>query len=471
MQVGDRVGIYEVREHIANGGMAEVWKVWNTGLRRFEAMKVPFAHYTHDPAFVDRFLRGARIEAQLIHPHIAPVYAISDNNAPCQFFTMEYIPGSDLSDLLEGPRLEAAQACEILRAFADALDFAHAKGVVHRDVKPSNVLLLRRDDGTGYVPKVVDFGIARAAEEANGHHTNTGMVIGSPPYMSPEQANGDALDYRTDIYSLGVVAYEMLCGVTPFRQSEGTGPFSVLIKHMNEAPPEPMLFNATMPPRASKVLLQALAKNPSDRPRSCRVFVDDLHAALLVKPSPTKPSRRFQPTLPVLVLVPLCLGAALITWSMKSSAPPPLHRSEPMPKKQIDTQPPLSSAQSQAIGLAQKAEDIIDSVGAKTEELFQRLGSKAITKDEFYREIGAVTTQFETALRLAVSAVSADVNNENAHLQRCRALFYLRRFSEAWQFIQQAKARFPRSIKFDIIEQRVKAELKPSSPLKMESSV
>lgn len=277
---GERVGPYEVREHIGDGGMASVYRAWHTGLHRFEALKIPRqqGRYGPEAAFVRRLLTEARTVAGLHHPNIALIHAVSEADSPLQYFAMELVEGGDLAELIQTRgKIPPAAALPILKQIADALDYAHGNGVVHRDIKPANVLLTA--DGTA---KVVDFGISRAGEEAGGTRlTRSGMIVGTPEYMSPEQSgSGDPVTHLTDVYSLGVVAYEMLCGVPPFVAGEGVSRLSILMKHLGEAPASPLRSIPGFGPAATEALLTALAKKPEERFVTCGEFVAALGRAI-----------------------------------------------------------------------------------------------------------------------------------------------------------------------------------------------
>lgn len=293
---GERVGPYEVRAHIGDGGMASVYRAWHTGLHRFEALKIPRqqGRYGPEAAFVRRLLTEARTVAGLHHPHIALIHAVSEADSPLQYFAMELIDGGDLADfILAKGKVPPEEAIPILKQIGEALDYAHANGVVHRDIKPANVLLTA--DGNA---KVVDFGISRAGEEAGGTRlTRSGMMVGTPEYMSPEQSgSGDPVTHLTDVYSLGVVAYEMLCGVPPFVAGEGVNRISILMKHLGEAPASPLRSIPGFGPAATEALLTALAKKPADRFANCGEFVAALSRALQKRgrtqllPSPGTPA-------------------------------------------------------------------------------------------------------------------------------------------------------------------------------------
>lgn len=272
--------------------MAEVFKVWHTGLHRFEALKSLLPGLSSDALFVQRFLHEARIAAALSHPHIAAIYNVGPDSAPRPFFTMEFIEGGDLADLLErNGKMSLQQAISLLIPIADALDYAHARGVVHRDVKPGNVLL-HTTSRSDWSAKVVDFGIARAQEDQGGTRlTKAGLIVGTPEYMSPEQAgNGQPVDHRTDLYSLGVIAYEMVCGQPPFWVQGNLSSLSVIASHLRDDPPPPRGIEPALPDSVNDAILKALAKNPDDRFATCASFMDALTSdvsATLLNAAPT----------------------------------------------------------------------------------------------------------------------------------------------------------------------------------------
>ncbi len=278
----DLIGPYRLEEMLGQGGMAQVFKAWHTGLHRFEALKLLPPHLAHDRNFVERFITEARTAARLRHPHIATIYTVSEPDAPQPFFTMELIEGRDLSDLLARQgRLSLRECLPILRQMAEALDYAHGQGVVHRDVKPANALLHTGEHGDAQI-KLVDFGIARAQQDASGTRlTKAGMIVGTPEYMSPEQAEGKAtIDYHTDIYSFGVVAYEMLCGQPPFQGGAGVSAISIIMNHLRDLPAPPSSHVHDLPAGVDAAILAALAKTPAERFACCAAFVDALAAAL-----------------------------------------------------------------------------------------------------------------------------------------------------------------------------------------------
>ncbi|HEY0073718.1 MAG TPA: protein kinase [Abditibacteriaceae bacterium] len=319
MQIGSQVGPYRVESLLGKGGMAEVYKVSHSGLGRHEAMKVLPPHMTFDKGFVERFLNEARIAASLQHPNIATIHSVSEADCPQPYFTMELVEGGDLSDLLAARgRLALDEALPILEQIGAALDYAHSRGFIHRDVKPANALL--QNQSAVPVVKVVDFGIARAQEEQGGQRlTKTGMIIGTPDYMSPEQGgSGAPIDHRTDIYSLAVIAYEMLCGQPPFRSLSETSAIAVIMDHIRTPPPEPRGLNAALPVKVAQALMRGLAKEPAERPNSCAEFVATLKGTAKVKEiTPVKSGAkvsRFSPT--VLAGAFLLCGAVLIGFAL-----------------------------------------------------------------------------------------------------------------------------------------------------------
>src|SRR3954469_17095049 len=243
---------YEIEREIARGGMAEVYLARDQALNRPVALKALFPEYAREPSFVERFRREAQAAANLNHPNIVAIYDWGQESGT-YFIVMEYVEGRSLRDLIRSEgRLEAGQAADITAEIASALAFAHRSGVVHRDVKPGNVLLTR----SGTV-KVTDFGIARAG--TSDGLTQTGSVMGTATYFSPEQAQGLAVDGRSDVYSVGVVLYELVCGVPPF---VAESPVSVAYKHVREEPIAPSVRAPGIPPALEQIILGALAKDP-----------------------------------------------------------------------------------------------------------------------------------------------------------------------------------------------------------------
>ena len=261
-------GRYEVHRRLARGGMAEVFLARDQALDRPVAVKILFPEYATDPAFVERFRREAQAAANLSHPNIVGVYDWGSESGT-YYIVMEYVEGQSLAEVVRdaGP-LHPRRAAEIIFEVAGALGFAHQRGVVHRDVKPGNVLI-----STSGTSKVTDFGIARALSSPADDLTQAGSVMGTATYFSPEQAQGFPVDARSDLYSLGVVLYEILCGRPPF---VGDSPVAIAYKHVQEWPPRPSQFVTGVPAGLESVILKLLAKKPEQRYRSA----DDLRADL-----------------------------------------------------------------------------------------------------------------------------------------------------------------------------------------------
>ena len=261
-------GRYEIHRRLARGGMAEVFLARDSALDRPVAVKVLFPEFATDPSFVERFRREAQSAANLTHPNIVGVYDWGAESGT-YYIVMEYVDGQSLAEILRatGP-LHPRRAAEIAFDVAGALGVAHQRGVVHRDVKPGNVLI-----SSSGIPKVADFGIARALSSVSEELTQTGSVMGTATYFSPEQAQGFAVDARSDLYSLGVVLFEILCGRPPF---VGDSPVAIAYKHVQERVQPPSELISGMPPGLEAVILRLLAKNPDDRYRSA----EDLRADL-----------------------------------------------------------------------------------------------------------------------------------------------------------------------------------------------
>src|SRR5881296_2946091 len=244
---------------LGEGGFAAVFRVREKRQHRDVAVKVVDLGLTPSPSLAVRFVREARTVARLEHPHIVPIYKVGGYQNEVLYIVMRCVDGASLRQLLEKKkRLSVRKAATIARQVADALGYAHHYGVVHRDVKPDNILL----DRGGHV-LVTDFGIAKAAQEASvSQLTTEGMVVGTPQYMSPEQATGDAVDARSDIYGLGVVLYQMLAGSPPF---DGESAQSILMKQATATPVPIQQRRSDVPPTLAVVVDRALAKDPAER--------------------------------------------------------------------------------------------------------------------------------------------------------------------------------------------------------------
>jgi serine/threonine protein kinase/ABC-type branched-subunit amino acid transport system substrate-binding protein len=282
--VGSQLSKYQILSEIGRGGMGVVYQAYDPLLDRKVAIKVLAPHLVWEKGFVERFLREARAAARLKHPSIVTIYDVGQDGDRF-FFVMEYLEGSTLGDHLRqsGP-LPPQQLLAILYPLSDALDYAHSQGLVHRDIKPGNVIV-----GPAGQVALTDFGIAKAAQETS--LTVTGTIMGTPEYMSPEQAFGKEIDHRTDLYSLAVLGYEMLCGQAPF---SGTTPHAVVYKQIHEPPPPISQMRPELPAAAEEVVARALAKDPDDRYPTANAFVGALDRALTARQPDTlsKPPAR-----------------------------------------------------------------------------------------------------------------------------------------------------------------------------------
>ncbi len=275
-------GKYQVLENVGSGGMASVYRVRHLHLREDVAIKVVSSRLAEDREFVERFQSEAVITRKLRHPNAVRLddFDVTDDGRP--FIVMEFVRGRSLREVLQNGWLAPARAAAIARQVALALGAAHQLGIVHRDIKPENILLIQQPDGSELV-KVLDFGIARmcgqGGDGAAGHTpTRTGIILGTPQYISPEQAKGTRsteLDGRSDLYSLGVVLYEMLTGEPPFTADS---PFDLLLKHVQTPPTPPHLLKGheNIAPAMSALVMNSLEKNPAQRFQTAAEMVDAL---------------------------------------------------------------------------------------------------------------------------------------------------------------------------------------------------
>ena len=275
--VGTTLGQYRIVEQIGSGGMATVFKAFQPALDRYVAVKVLPAQHALTPGFSERFTREAKAVAQLNHPNILPIYDFGQEG-DLSYIVMKYVPAGTLKDRLGQPlNLEATR---LIEQIAGALDHAHGRGILHRDVKPSNVLL---DEGDWVL--LTDFGLARMIA-GETHLTATGVGIGTPAYMSPEQGKGEKVDQRTDIYSLGVILYEMATGRVPY---EAETPLAVVLKHVQGDLSLPRSINPDIPETVEQVILKAMAKQPEDRYDSAGEMAEALKRALEAPVAPAVP--------------------------------------------------------------------------------------------------------------------------------------------------------------------------------------
>lgn len=273
-------GRYEVRSMIGRGGMAQVHLGFDTRLSRVVAIKMLRTDLARDSIFQTRFRREAQAAASLNHPNIVAVYDTGEEDVTTPdgstvsvpYIVMEYVEGHTVRDLLAGGApVPIDEAVEIISGVLSALEYSHVHGLVHRDIKPGNIMLTN----TGKI-KVMDFGIARALTDSQATMTQTNAVVGTAQYLSPEQAHGDPVDARSDIYSTGCVLFELLTGQPPFK---GDSAVAVAYQHVSEIPPKPSSITSDVPDSIDRVVLKALAKNRDDRYSSAEEMRADLNRA------------------------------------------------------------------------------------------------------------------------------------------------------------------------------------------------
>ena len=342
------VGRYELEELVGSGGMSNVFRAHDRLLERTVALKILHEQYTRDEDYVERFRREARAVAQLTHPNIVTVIDRGEQDGR-QFIVFEYVDGQNLKDLSARGPLDPREAIRLALQVAHALSFAHDRGLVHRDVKPQNVLL--NDEGQA---KVTDFGIARSLD-VHGV-TQTGTVLGTSDYIAPEQARGQKVDPKTDIYSLGAVLYELLTGEVPF---SGDNFVAVAMRHVSEPPPSVLVQRPDCPLRLDLAIQRAMAKDPADRFASMDDLCAELEACLaeierrdgegatMIVPPPSRqrrarPQRERRPfpvgiALMVLLAALLVAGGAYLLLS-NDSAKKALHVGSTAPSRPVQLQ-------------------------------------------------------------------------------------------------------------------------------------
>jgi len=270
--VGRKLGDFTLDKKLGAGGMGEVYRARQDSLDRIVAVKILPKSIASNEGFEERFRREARSAANLIHPNVIQVYHIGiDEELGTPFFAMEYVEGEDLQQRMKRlGRLPFDVSVELMAGVAAALSCAYEKGIVHRDIKPSNIMIDRNE-----IVKVMDFGLAKATQDKSSHNlTQSGLIMGTPNYISPEAGRGDPIDTRSDIYSLGVVFYELLTGVLPFTANS---PAAIIYKHVYEAPKPPRQVTSDVPPFLEEICLRMIEKEPKDRYPNPKALLADLN--------------------------------------------------------------------------------------------------------------------------------------------------------------------------------------------------
>ena len=279
-EIGTAVGPYKIIEKVGQGGMATVYKAYHDALDRHIAIKVLHTVFKDNEPFLRRFSREAKVIARLEHPHIVPIYDISKHDG-YPFLIMRFIDGETLKDRMSAGALSRPEISRIASAIAQALDYAHGEGILHRDIKPSNILLTPR--GGVYI---TDFGLARLTQ-AGESTLSQDMIMGTPQYISPEQAKGiKELDGRTDIYSFGIVLYEMVTGQVPFQSDTG---YSIIHSQIFDNPPLPSSLNKNISPALELVLLKVLSKEPENRHGTAAELISDFQNTMVNMPMDMSP--------------------------------------------------------------------------------------------------------------------------------------------------------------------------------------
>src|SRR6266702_5113050 len=266
-----RLGKYELQQQLGHGGMAEVWKALDTQLQRYVAIKLLHANLKEDPHFIARFEREAQLIASLHHPNIVQIHdfqiASSEEEGTISYMVMDYVEGQTLADYIRrtsslGNVPSPPEIVQLFTSIGLAVDYAHQQGMIHRDLKPANILLDKHNTTRNPMgePILTDFGLARLL--GTSASTLSATQLSTPLYTSPEQARGYPGSERSDLYSLGVILYEMVTGVVPFR---GDTVVAVVTQHLNATPTPPSLINPNIPPALAMVMLTALAKDPNAR--------------------------------------------------------------------------------------------------------------------------------------------------------------------------------------------------------------
>ena len=279
---GKVFGAYEIAEPLGEGGMAAVYKAYQPAMKRFVAVKVLSRKLAESEEFTNRFQREAIMLAQLQHPHILPVFDYGQVDG-YSYIVMPFLQSGTLDELLRIRRRTLPEIRQIMTQLGSALGYAHARGMIHRDVKPSNVLIDEQGNCL-----LTDFGLARMVEISSESLTSAGAIMGTPAYMSPEQGKGDTLDGRSDLYSLGIIFYEMLTGQVPYRDKL---PMMVVVKHIHDPLPSARELAPDLTDVIERVLIKSLAKNPDERYQTAEDFVQAVQKAIPITPSGKAVSR------------------------------------------------------------------------------------------------------------------------------------------------------------------------------------
>ena len=346
---GRQPGQYRVVAPLGEGGMATIYQAYQPRIDRYVALKVLPRHYASDPTFVGRCEQEAMLIANLEHPNILPIHDYGQDDG-YTYLVMRYVRGGTLADAMGGQPFAASRALGILTQIASALDHAHSRGVIHRDIKPSNVLI--DEQGNCFL---TDFGIAKMLEAAT-RFTVTGGFVGTPTYASPEQCLGRDLDGRSDVYSLGVMLYEMATGRPPF---DAETPMAVAVKQIHDPLPLPSKINPLLPEGVERVILKALAKEPGDRYATAGEMVGALSGAVAAAREPGIPDSTRHP--PALAPVGETVLYGADSGQAGVAAPLPL---SPTANERVDTPSGMTATPGPASGMPQDTTRAVAPEGA-----------------------------------------------------------------------------------------------------------
>jgi tRNA A-37 threonylcarbamoyl transferase component Bud32 len=290
--IGETINNYQITELLGEGGMGAVYLAEHPFMGRKAAIKVLRREFAEDRGLVERFMNEARAANAIRHPNIIDIIDVGRMASGIPYLMMEYLEGESLAQRLRRGTVPIPEALDVILQTTSALAAAHSKGIVHRDLKPDNLFLVPDEAAPGGIRvKVLDFGIAKLRDDLSGGmaKTQAGALMGTPPYMSPEQCRGitEAIDHRTDVYAMGIILYEMLCGAPPF-MSEGWG--DVVLAHLTKPPPSPRAHNAAIPESLEVVIMKALAKEPTERFATAADLRTALRAMTQVSTFPPRPT-------------------------------------------------------------------------------------------------------------------------------------------------------------------------------------
>ena len=293
---GDTVGEYQIEGKLGEGGFGSVYSAVHPLIGKNAAIKVLSREFSANPQMVSRFVAEARAVNQIRHRNIVDIFSFGALPDGRQYYVMERLDGQPFDKFLSSRgRLPPAEAISILRGVARALDAAHGRGILHRDLKPENVFLAFDEDGRP-LPKLLDFGLVKQmGESSSGHKTKTGAPMGTPYYMSPEQCRGVNVDARTDVYSFGVMVFEVLVGRLPF---SGESPMDVILQHMTATAPAPSSIVPELPPAIDGPILRMMSKDPAERPGTVGAALDEIASAAGVAPDASRSGAASGPVLP-----------------------------------------------------------------------------------------------------------------------------------------------------------------------------